>query len=167
MSSEPFIGAIFMFGGNFAPLGYAFCDGSLLSISQNDALYSLLGTTYGGDGINTFGLPNLQGRIPVHAAPSFVLGQTSGEENVTLTSNQMPGHTHAVNAVSATGNQTSPVGHLWAAASVPRYATPGTLVSLNGSAIGIAVGGQPHDNMPPFLTINFIIALEGIYPSQN
>jgi microcystin-dependent protein len=167
MAGDAFLGAIFMFGGNFAPLGYAFCNGTLMSIAQNSALFQLLGTTYGGDGVQTFALPDLRGRIPVHAGPGFVWGQTSGEEAVQLTVNQMAIHSHTVNAVSGMGNQTSPVGHLWAAGTVPRYAAPGTAASLNAAAVGTGGGSQPHDNMSPFLSITFIIALEGIYPSQN
>ncbi len=164
---EPFLGAIFMFAGNFAPLGFALCNGQLLQIAENAALYSLLGTTYGGDGQSTFALPNLQGRLPVHVSNAVTLGTFAGVENVILNGNQMPIHTHAVNAVSGTGNQTSPAGNLWAATSVPRYAAPGTLVPLASAAISATGSGQPHENMPPFLSINFIIALQGIFPSQN
>jgi microcystin-dependent protein len=167
MSQEPFLGAIFMFGGNFAPVGYAFCNGAAMSISQNSALYQILGTTYGGDGTQTFALPDLRGRIPVHFGNGIPLGQFSGAETVLLTSTQIPSHSHTVNAVSGTGNQTSPVGHLWAAASVPRYAASGTPVPLNAAAVGMGGGGLPHDNMPPFLSVNFIIAITGIYPSQG
>jgi microcystin-dependent protein len=167
MSSDPFLGAIFMFGDNFAPLGYAFCNGALMSIAQNSALFQLLGTTYGGDGVQTFALPDLRGRIPVHFGNGLVQGRSGGAETVLLTSAQIPSHSHTVNAVSGTGNQTSPVGHLWAAASVPRYAASGTPAPLNAAAVGMGGGGQPHDNMPPFLAVNFIIAIAGIFPSQG
>lgn len=164
---QPFIGAIFMFGGTFAPAGYAFCNGQLLLIAQNTALYSILGTTYGGDAVQNFALPNLQGRIPVHTGGAFPPGQSGGEETVTLTTNQIPSHTHGVNAVSGAGNQTSPAGNVWAATNVPRYAAPGTLVQFNPAAIALAGSGQPHDNMPPFLGISFIIALQGVFPSRS
>ena len=119
----------------------------------------------------TFGLPDLQGRFSVHAGTSangtFVQGQTSGEENVTLLATQIPSHTHPVNAVSGTGNQTSPANNLWAAATVPRYAAPGTPAPLSATAIGTAGNNLPHENMPPFLAVSFIIALEGVFPSQG
>jgi microcystin-dependent protein len=165
--SQPYIGEIRMFGGNFAPAGWAFCDGSILSIAENDTLFTLIGTTYGGDGQTTFALPNLQSRVPVHMGNGFTLAQTGGEEQVTLTVNQIPAHSHVPQANSGTGTQTSPAGNVWASSSNFPYATNAPSASMNPGAVGLAGGSQPHDNMVPFLAINFIISLFGIYPSQS
>lgn len=163
--SEPFVGEIRMFGGNFAPVGWAFCDGSLIAISQNTALFSLIGTIYGGDGQNTFGLPDLRGRLPVHQGSGFVLGQLAGTETVTLTTNQMPAHTHTVLArTSATAG--SPSGAMYGGNTDSIY-TPTASAQMNAGVIAPAGGSQPHDNMMPYLVVSFIIALEGIYPSRN
>lgn len=166
--SSPFIGEIRMFAGNFAPVGWAFCNGALIPISENDALFNLIGTTYGGDGQNTFALPNLQSRVPVHVGPGFALGQSGGAETVTLTTSQIPAHTHVPQAFSTQGNQASPANNVWAAEpTLDLYstATPGGVMAP--AAIGSAGGSQPHDNMVPFLVINFIISLFGIFPSQS
>jgi microcystin-dependent protein len=169
--SEPFVGEIRMFGGNFAPAGWAFCAGQLLAISQNDVLFNLIGTTYGGDGQNTFALPNLQGRVPVHQGSSpfgfYVIGQLAGSETVTLNSQQIPVHTHPATASSAAGNATSPTNATWAGnASVKQFAPAGA-AQMNNGALALSGGNQPHDNMLPFQSINFIISLFGIFPSQN
>jgi microcystin-dependent protein len=166
--SEPFIGEIRMFGGNFAPAGWAFCDGQLMPISENDALFALIGTTYGGDGESTFALPNLQSRIPVHQGPGFGLGQPGGEEQVTLTVNQMPVHGHTLNADENSGTQLSPTHNILAQTQNPmmyRAITPG--LPMNASSVLPAGGSQPHDNMLPFLVVSFIISLFGIFPSQS
>lgn len=176
--SEPFVGEIRMFAGNFAPRGWAFCDGQLLAVSQNDALFSLLGTVYGGDGRTTFGLPDLRGRIPLHAGtgPGLSprrLGAKGGEEQVTLTVNQLPAHRHDWQATSSNATNVSPVGSPdpipYAQplnADVYRDGTPPT-VDFSGSAVGNTGGSQPHTNVMPFLCVHFIIALFGIFPSRQ
>jgi microcystin-dependent protein len=157
-----------MFGGNFAPAGWAFCNGALMPIAENDALFNLIGTTYGGDGLTTFALPDLQSRIPMHVGPGFVQGQTGGTETVTLTNNQIPAHSHAPACNSAPGTQTGPANGLWASTSpsLNQYSTNAPTLNMDPAAIGQAGGNQPHDNMVPFLAINFILSLFGIFPSQ-
>jgi microcystin-dependent protein len=166
--ADPFIGEIRMFGGNFAPQGWAMCNGALMPISENDALFTLIGTTYGGDGQSTFALPNLQSRVPMHVGPGFALAQMGGEEQVTLTTNQLPAHSHVPAASTSNAGSSGPSGNVWAAS--PQYteyaAAPDGTVMAAG-AIGVAGGGQPHDNMVPFLCINFILSLFGIFPSQS
>lgn len=164
---EPYIGEIRMFAGNFAPAGWALCAGQLLAISENDALFTLIGTTYGGDGQNTFALPDLRSRVPMHQGNGHVLGEMGGVESVTLTTNQIPSHTH-VPAASNAGSATSPAGNVWANSAALQFA-PATspLVPMNPGVIGTSGGSQPHDNMLPYLTINFIIALYGIFPTQS
>ena len=163
-----------MFGGNFAPQGWAMCDGQLLSIAENDALFALIGTTYGGDGQTTFALPDLRGRIPTHAGQgpglsARVLGESSGAENVTLTINQLPAHTHALQGSTDIAAQSPPTGNVLAQPSTIDLYRPATVPSaaLSPNAIAPAGGSQPHDNMEPFLCITFIISLFGIFPSQN
>ena len=167
--SSPFIGEIRMLGCNFAPAGWAFCSGQLMSIAENSALFDLIGTTYGGDGVQTFALPNLQGRIPMHQGPGFVIGQMAGTESVTLNTNQIPGHTHPAQAgngsVGTAGN--SPAGAYFNKWTGSAFGTPGANATLNPAAVSTVGGGQSHDNMPPFLAINFVISLFGIFPSQN
>jgi microcystin-dependent protein len=165
--SSPFIGEIRMFGGNFAPQGWAFCDGSLLDISQNDALFQLIGTTYGGDGQTTFALPNLQSRIPLHAGSGFTLGQTGGVEAVTLTTSQIPAHVHVPQANSSAGTQSSPANGMWAESTLNQFSSAAPSVSMAPAALGLSGGSQPHDNMMPFLTVNFILSLFGVFPSQS
>ena len=168
--ADPFLGEIRMFGGNFAPVGWALCNGQLLAISQNDALFNLIGTTYGGDGQNTFALPDLRGRAPVHQGAGFVIGQSGGVENVTLAVGQMPAHNHQA-AAAAGGNVVDPANAVWssdpggntAAYTIP----PQGQATMNGAAIGSTGGSQPHDNMQPYLAVNYIISVEGIFPSQN
>ena len=170
--AQPYVGEIRMFGGNFAPAGWAFCDGQLLPISENEVIFQLIGTTYGGDGQSTFALPDLQGRIPVHMGQgagltSRIIGETSGTESVTLTVNQIPAHNHLVKSTNAVGNSKS--GPQIAAGDLARVytneATP--LDPLSSSTISLTGGSQPHSNMMPTLCVSFIISLFGIFPSQT
>jgi microcystin-dependent protein len=161
-----------MFGGNFAPAGWAFCSGQLMAISENDTLFNLIGTTYGGDGQSTFGLPDLQGRLPIHmgngaTGTTYIIGEKAGTETVTLTTQQIPAHTHTPLAQSGTGNQPSPANGVWAASSLNEYSSSAPNVSMNAGAIGNDGGSQPHDNMMPYLAVSFIISLFGIFPSQT
>lgn len=165
--SNPYIGEIRMVGFNYAPQGWALCNGQLLSIAEYTALFQLLGTTYGGDGQNTFALPNLQGRIPFHQGNSYVIGQIAGSETATLTTTQLPAHTHPLAASSSAGTQATPTGGYWAQSSLGAYSTEAAANSMAATAIGNTGGSQPHDNMPPFLVINFVISLFGIFPTQN
>jgi microcystin-dependent protein len=167
--SDAYIGEIRMFAGNFAPQNWAFCNGQIMSIAENQALYQVIGTTYGGDGQNTFALPNLQSRLPVHQGSGFQMGQLGGEEQVTLTAQQIPQHTHAVAASTTTGNQSGPSGRVWAASTLNQFAsaTPAPTVAMSPAAIRNNAGGQPHENMMPYLVVSFIIALFGIFPSQG
>ena len=168
--AEQFLGELRIFGFNFAPRGWAFCNGQTLSIAQNTALFSLLGTTFGGNGTTTFNLPNLQGATPVHFGSGLSLGQVGGEANHTLVTSEMPSHTHAVNGNSGAGNATTPVGNVWApvpaTASINAYnnAQNG---AMGGTAIGLGGGSQPHNNLQPYLVVNVCIAITGIFPSRN
>ncbi|MCX6982625.1 MAG: tail fiber protein [Verrucomicrobia bacterium] len=165
---QPYVGEIRMFGGNFAPAGWAFCDGSLLAISENDVLFSLIGTTYGGDGQNTFALPDLRGRLPVHQGAGFVLAQSGGVEAVTLTVNQIPAHTHPLVGAAAPGDQVSPAGNVLAHSfSVTPYVNDVPTGAMNPGTVASAGGNQPHENMQPFLCVSFIISLFGIFPSPT
>lgn len=173
---DPILGQIIMFAGNFAPQGWAFCNGQLLSIAQNTALFSILGTTYGGDGVSTFGLPNLQGRVPMHwgngaGLTPRTIGQMAGEESVTLVASQMPAHNHILAANSGNGDQLSPSGNVTAIVNESgRTQYTGYCATANATmaatAISAAGGSQPHDNMPPYQCVSFIIATTGIYPSR-
>ena len=172
--ANPFIAEIRIFAGNFAPVGWAFCNGQILSIAQNTALFSLLGTTYGGDGMTTYGLPNLQGVAPMHAGQGLglsprVLGETGGETSVTLIQSTMPAHQHTGNATDNGGSQLSPAGSVPAKPGMSRGATAYTTGAATGtmhpSALQPNGGSQPHNNMPPYLTLTFIIALQGVYPA--
>lgn len=166
--SEPYVGEIRMFAGNFAPVGWMLCQGQTLPISENETLFNLIGTTYGGDGQSTFNLPNLSGRVPIHQGNSFVIGQMAGEEEVTLTVNQIPQHTHALLCNSASSSSPNPAGSLWGAAGSNAFIAPASInAHLNAATIVAAGGSQPHDNMMPFLAINFIISLYGVYPTQS
>ena len=163
--STPFIGQIRLVGFNFNPRDYAKCDGQLLPISQNSAMFALLGTTYGGDGITTFGLPDLRGRVPLHIGTSYAQGQTGGTETVALAANQMPTHTHALACNVAIGTSSTPAGNF--PASAYRSYGPGTTqVSMHASSVSSVGSGTAHDNLMPFLTINYVIALFGIFPSR-
>ena len=165
--SSPYIGEIRMFAGNFAPAGWAFCDGSLMPISENETLFNLIGTTYGGDGQSTFALPDLRSRVPVHMGTGFTLAQIGGEEMVTLTVNQIPAHSHVPQANSGIGAQTSPAGNVWANSANLPYSSNAPVAALDPHAISMDGGSQPHDNMLPFLAVNFILSLFGIFPSQT
>ncbi len=165
-----------MFAGNFAPTGWALCNGQLLPISLNTALFSLLGTIYGGDGKTNFALPNLQGMAPIHFGNGAGLtprveGETGGEATVTLLSSEIPAHTHSVQASTDLGSDPAPGNNLWAVAGASRgkkmYAPPDGAVAMSPAAIGPTGGSQPHNNLPPYLTVNFIIALQGIYPPRS
>ena len=164
--ADPYIGEIRMFGGNFAPVGWLFCQGQLLPIDQYDALFNLIGTTYGGDGQETFALPNLQSRMPVHQGSGFVLGQTGGVETVTLNTNQLPVHTHQpVGAVLA--QSPSPNNAYWASYPNMDFSTQPPAAPMAPNALSPSGGNQPHDNMSPYQVINFILATEGISPPPN
>jgi microcystin-dependent protein len=170
--AEPFLAEIKMFGSNFAPRGYAFCNGQILSIAQNTALFSLLGTTFGGNGQTTFALPNMQSRVPVHwgqgpGLPNRTLGEQGGEENHTLINSEMPAHNHLVNATNATATAVTPGGNLVAVSSKAYMSTNVGNTVLNASTVSAAGGNQPHMNMQPYLGLTFIIALAGIYPSRT
>lgn len=170
--SQPYIGEIRMFGGNFAPAGWALCDGQLLPISQNNALFNLIGTTYGGDGQTTFGLPDLRGRMPIHqgtnsSGNSYVIGQSGGAEQVTLTVLQIPTHSHPAAAQSGNGTQAVPDNGVWAQSSLNQYSANNANSNMNPASIGPTGGSQPHENRMPYLAVNFIISLFGIFPSQG
>ena len=173
--SEPFLAEVKMVGFNFAPRGWAFCDGQILPINQNQSLYSLLGTTYGGDGRTSFALPDLRGRVPMHVGNdggghTVQLGQKSGEETHTLASNEMPQHTHGAFASSDGVTQASPSGNSLGVpgASIGNiYRPSGTSVNLSSAAVSNDGGGQAHENMQPYLVVNFCIALRGLFPSRN
>lgn len=165
--SQPFIGEIRIFAGNFAPVGWAFCNGAVIPIDQNDALFNLIGTTYGGDGQTTFALPNLQSRVPVHVGPGFALGQAGGAETVTLTTSQIPAHTHPGGVNSGAATASSPAGNVFATGTSTPYSDQPADSQLAAGAIQTVGGSQPHDNMLPFLTVNFIISLFGVFPSQS
>jgi microcystin-dependent protein len=165
--SDPYIGEIRMFAGNFAPNGWMFCQGQQLAISDYDTLFNLIGTTYGGDGETTFALPNLSSRVPMHQGSGYPLAATGGAESVTLTQNQMPVHSHALQASNVAASATSPSGNVWAQWGDAPYAQPGSSTTMSPAALGPVGGSQPHDNMPPFLGLNFIISLFGIYPSPS
>jgi microcystin-dependent protein len=167
--SDPFIAEVKIFAGNFAPRSFAFCNGQLLSIAQNTALFALIGTIYGGNGQTTFGLPNLQGRAPMHPGngPGLSprqLGETGGSETVTLTSAQLASHSHPVRAAS-NATSAAPAGNFFG--SAPMYNTGGNTVAMAADSVTESGGGQPHNNMQPYLAINFIICLQGIFPSRN
>jgi microcystin-dependent protein len=163
--ATPFLGEIRIFSFNFAPKGWATCNGQLLAINQNQALFSLLGTNYGGNGTTTFALPNLQGSIPFHRGSSFIQGQVGGEEAHTLISTEMPIHTHLVTASSAVADQNVTAGTVWAQAPSAYDSTPGP--AMSAVEVPNAGGNQPHENRPPYLVLSFCIALTGIFPSQN
>jgi microcystin-dependent protein len=172
--SDPFIGEIRMFGGTFAPAGWAFCDGQLQPISQNDTLFNLIGTTYGGDGQETFALPDLQGRVPVHAgqgpgiSQTYQLGERFGVESVTLTTQQIPIHNHAFLTSLGAASSTDPTNQVIAQSSQIHVFTEDVVNrQMNPNALTPQGGSQPHENMMPYLVVSFIISLFGIFPSQN
>jgi microcystin-dependent protein len=164
--AEPFLSEIRIMSFGFAPKGWALCNGQLLPINQNQALFSLLGTTYGGNGQTNFALPDLQGRTPIHMSSGHTLGERGGEQSHTLSISELPTHTHVLSASSSNGNVVQPSGNLLGSA-LDVYRAPDNLVSLSPDTVTNAGGSQAHLNMQPFLTLNFSIALQGIFPSQN
>ena len=173
-AQQPFVGEIALVGFNFAPSGWATCSGQLMAIDQNQALFALIGTTFGGDGQSTFALPDLRGRriVGVGQGPGlqpYVLGQLGGEEDVTLTVAQLPQHSHSANASSATGTSLTPSGNFWGSQTATALYSnaPTSTGNMAAGLIGSVGGGQPHDNMQPYLVMNYVISLFGIFPSQN
>jgi microcystin-dependent protein len=166
---EPYIGEIRIFAGNFAPAGWMFCEGQLLPISENDALFTLIGTTYGGDGQETFALPDLRGRIPIHFGNGKVLAEAAGAEEITLTVQQIPSHNHALLCNSAVGAQSSPSGNFYASSGTQLYADPPVAapIGMKATLVGGTGGSQPHTNFAPYLCVNFILSLFGRFPSQT
>ena len=171
--SSPYVGEIRMFGGNFAPAGWAFCSGQLMPISENETLFQLIGTTYGGDGQSTFALPDLQGRIPLHmgtasSGTTYQIGEKAGVETVTLTTQQIPGHNHAFLASTDTGQTGAPAGQVVASSTqVKLYSQFPPTNPMNVQTLSVVGGSQPHENMMPFLVVSYIISLFGIFPSQT
>ncbi|MBW2273774.1 MAG: phage tail protein [Deltaproteobacteria bacterium] len=170
--SEPFVGEIRMFAGNFAPRGWAYCDGQLLAVSQNDALFSLFGTIYGGDGRTTFGLPDMRGRVPIHfgngpGLSSRNIGSKGGSEKVTVTTNQLPSHTHTWSASSDPAEDTDPATHTTATPTSSNIYGSGTPIAMSSEGTTSTGGGGSHDNMMPTLCVHFIVALFGVYPSRQ
>lgn len=167
--AQPYVGEIRLFGGNFPPLGWEFCEGQLIAISEYETLFNLIGTSYGGDGESTFALPDLRGRLPIHQGAGFILAETGGVEEVTLTGTQIPVHSHPLRAVSGLpGNQVSPAGNLPAISfNVVPYLNDATTGAFDPAAVTPAGGSQPHTNLQPYLCISFIISMYGIYPSPS
>ena len=164
--SQPFMAEIKIISWNYAPKGWAFCNGQLLPINQNQALFSILGTTYGGDGRVNFGLPDFRGRIPIHVGQGWLLGQAAGKESHTLNSSEMPAHNHLVGASNSPGNLNVPTGNIFAASNVAVFHTQATSTLIPSEITNVG-GSQPHENLQPYLVLNFIIALQGIFPSRN
>lgn len=167
--ADPFLGEIKLVPYNFAPRGWAFCQGQTLPISQNDALFALLGTIYGGDGQSTFQLPDLRGRTPIHMSQSLPIGLPTGSESVTVVSSQLPPHTHSLHASANDGTLNDPTGHFIAKAAktLGNIYIEAANATMNPASVGLTGGNQPHDNRQPFLCMNYCIALEGVFPSQN
>jgi microcystin-dependent protein len=168
--AQPYVGEIRMFAGNFAPAGWMFCEGQLLPISENETLFQLIGTTYGGDGQSTFALPDLRGRIPIHQGNGFILAETGGAEEITLTVAQMAAHTHALLCTQNAASATSPTGNVPAvtqAATITPYGSDAPPANLNASAVSPVGGSQPHTNFQPYLCVDFIISLFGLFPSPT
>lgn len=168
--AQPYLGEIRMFGGNFAPAGWMFCEGQLLPISENEALFQVIGTSYGGDGQETFALPDLRGRLPIHQGNGFILAETGGAEEITLTVNQLPAHSHPLLASSALATQAAPGGSVLAqsrTAGLHLYLEDVPTVNMAPTAISSVGGSQPHTNFQPYLCVSFIIALFGIFPSPT
>jgi len=166
--AQPYVGEIRMFAGNFAPAGWMFCEGQLLPISEYETLFNLIGTTYGGDGQSTFALPDLRGRIPLHFGNGFTLAETGGVETVTLTVSQIPAHSHPLLASSSPGTSNTPVSNVTAeSASINTYIQDVTNSNMSPSAVSSVGGSQPHNNFQPYLCVDFIISLFGIFPSQT
>jgi microcystin-dependent protein len=165
--SEPFLSEIKLVSFNFPPKGWALCNGQFLPINQNQALFALLGTTYGGNGQTTFALPNLRGRVPIHMGNGHTLGEAAGSTSVTVNIQQLPTHTHAMMGSGTAGDTASPSNTVLASTPALIYGPPVSLTTLNPINVSSVGGSQPHNNMMPYLTLNFIIALQGIFPSQN
>lgn len=168
--AQPYVGEIRMFAGNFAPAGWMFCEGQLLPISEYETLFNLIGTTYGGDGQSTFALPDLRGRVPIHFGNGFTLAETGGVEEVTLTISQIPAHTHALLGTANQGTQNQPLDQLLAQSPTQNafpYGTDNPPATLNAASISPVGGSQPHTNFQPYLCVDFIISLFGIFPSQT
>jgi len=164
--SEPFLSEIKIVSFNFPPKGWALCNGQLLPINQNQALFALLGTTYGGNGQTNFALPNIRGRLPIHMGNGHNLGEAAGSTSVTVNIQQLPTHLHTLNATAAAGAVANPTGNFFGAVN-SMYGPPASLTTLNAASVTSVGGSQPHNNMMPYLVLNFIIALQGIFPSQN
>ena len=166
--AQPYVGEIRMFAGNFAPAGWMFCSGQLLPISENETLFNLIGTTYGGDGQSTFALPDLQSRVPIHMGAGFTLAETGGVEDVTLTVPQIPIHTHAFVGSADIANSPNPGSSILArSGQVNMFINGDASVAMSPNAVSAVGGSQPHSNLQPYLTLNFIISLFGIFPSQT
>jgi microcystin-dependent protein len=165
--SEPFLSEIKLVSFNFAPKGWALCNGQMLPINQNQALFALLGTTYGGNGQTTFALPNLRGRVPIHMGNGHTLGEAAGSTSVTINIQQLPTHTHALMGSGSTGDTPVPTNTVLAETPANIYGDPAALTTLNPINVSNVGGSQPHNNMMPYLVLNFIIALQGIFPSRN
>jgi len=166
--AQPYVGEIRMFAGNFAPAGWMFCEGQLLPISENETLFQLIGTTYGGDGESTFALPDLRGRLPIHQGNGFILAETGGAEEITLTVNQIAAHSHSLLATTNVANQSSPLNNLLAqSTTADLYIEDIPNVSLAPTSMSAVGGSQPHTNFQPYLCVNFIISLFGIFPSPT
>jgi len=166
--AQPYVGEIRMFAGNFAPAGWMFCEGQLLPISEYETLFQLIGTTYGGDGQSTFALPDLRGRLPVHMGNGFILAETGGAEQITLTVNQIPAHSHPLLASTSGGTLSSPVNNLLAeSVAINPYIQDQANSNMNAAAVSAVGGSQPHTNFQPYLCIDFIISLFGIFPSPT
>lgn len=166
--AQPYVGEIRMFGGNFAPAGWMFCEGQLLAISENETLFQLIGTTYGGDGQSTFALPDLRGRLPIHQGNGFVLAETGGMEEVSLTVNQLPSHSHALLASTEVAILTDPQGNVSGqTGAFDQFQTTAAAQAMAPESIGSVGGSQPHSNMQPYLCVSFIISLFGIFPSAT
>lgn len=166
--AQPYFGEIRMFAGNFAPAGWMFCEGQLLPISENETLFQLIGTTYGGDGESTFALPDLRGRIPIHQGNDFILAETGGAETVTLTLQQIPAHTHPALAQSGPGDTNNPENAVWAKSNFSQFSEQtDSLRAMNPGLVSSTGGSQPHSNIMPYLCVSFIISLYGIFPSPT
>jgi microcystin-dependent protein len=167
--AQPYVGEIRIFAGNFAPAGWMFCEGQLLPISENETLFNLIGTTYGGDGQSTFALPDLRGRVPIHQGDGFILAETGGAEEITLTVQQIAAHSHPLLGTAVNGTSPNPGGSLLAqpAATIQPYTIEPTAINMNPGIISAVGGSQPHTNFQPYLCLDFIISLFGIFPSPT
>ncbi len=165
--AQPYVGEIRMFAGNFAPAGWAFCEGQSMPIAENEVLFQLIGTTYGGDGQETFALPDLRGRLPIHQGNGFILAETGGAEEITLTVNQIPAHSHPLLGSTQNATSQTPLNNVTAKSTSNIYKETAPDTNMNPAAIGPVGGSQPHTNFQPYLCINFIISLFGIFPSPT